>query len=59
MEDINKTELLLQIVIATKGKWTPEEVINFYYLIEEVNRDNSYTAELAVITNIDEGMKDG
>jgi hypothetical protein len=55
MVDINKVELLLQIVIATHGEWTPDEVIEFFYFVEEVTKDNSSTASLAVITNIDEG----
>ena len=52
MVDINKVELLLQLVIATKGEWTPDEVIEFFYFIEEVTAEESpVKGTLSVITN--------
>ena len=56
MVDINKVELLLQLVIATNGEWTPDEVIEFFYFIEEVTaEENPVKGTLSVITNKDLG----
>lgn len=56
MVDINKVELLLQLVIATHGEWTPDEIIEFFYFIEEVTMEESpVKATLSVITNKDKG----
>ena len=56
MVDINKVELLLQLVIATQGEWTPDEVIEFFYFIEEVTTEESpVKGTLSVITNKDLG----
>lgn len=56
MVDINKVELLLQLVIATQGEWTPDEVIEFFYFIEEITTEESpVKGTLSVITNKDLG----
>ena len=52
MVDINKVELLLQIVMATHGEWTPDEVIEFFYFVEEVTKEESPAkGTLSVIQN--------
>lgn len=56
MVDINKAELLVQLAIGTHGEWTPDEVLEFFYYIEDAIAEPSpVKGTLSVITNKDKG----
>jgi hypothetical protein len=56
MVEINKVELIMQLVMATQGEWSPDEIIEFFYFIESATAEESpVKGTLSVITNKDKG----